>query len=729
MSKTKLTSLLFALLVALLAVPFVGRAQVAPADITTMRAAEQQLRNLRNSLGSSWSTDAGYQAQLQAVANQCETLGDRIYAITGGEQSTTLQMLTIECTVGNVSTTGAGTSAFDQMVGRTLYTVNGTGSLQSFISGQATGSETRTLTAQLYDTITRQQLDSTNESAPNWFNQAVSWIISGIGNILASIMAGLATIAIWILNETVSYTTSAAQPAVVGRTWVIVRDFMNMFFIVALIAMALATILRIEAYNYRRLIMRLVLMALLINFSKVIAETLIGFSDTLIALFLPQAGFTDYFRVIYQGFVTSGGGVGGFFGQGTGSGTAIGEVVAKLVGLTILTISLFAVALLMFVRMIGLWFMLMISPVAYGLNIIPATQRFASQWWGTFIKYLIWGPVAMFFFRVSFVMLRDQGTGNYSDHILNFIFISAFLWGGFVAARTSGMIGSSSIVSGANKALGKAKSWGYAGAGAAGNYLAVRGTAQRHLGTLGERAGWLSEGTGKRWGENWGKATAWVGNQPKLVKQRFVDDPNKARKKLVEGELRRNQIRRSYFKVDDDNVKKVGGEDTAYMIQSGKWDESNLRNIVENGTSDAKMAVLQAYRNGHVRVTPGKFEQAQYDQLFQDLREETWKMAGGEKGAAGFDTYMTAPTAAEIDRHIVARRKSGYSDTAPFADQIKNSYFRATRPRTPRRQRGQQAQGQNIPAPAQAPAAQPAAAAQPPQPAGNNPAQPPPPTP
>ena len=59
-----------------------------------------------------------------------------------------------------------------------------------------------------------------------------------------------------------------AQPIVLG--WTIVRDVCNMFFVVIMLVIAFATVLRIENYSYKKLLPKLVIMAILINFSKMI---------------------------------------------------------------------------------------------------------------------------------------------------------------------------------------------------------------------------------------------------------------------------------------------------------------------------------------------------------------------------------------------------------------------------------------------------------------------------
>ena len=83
-----------------------------------------------------------------------------------------------------------------------------------------------------------------------------------------------------------TYTDTFA--AVIYPGWEVVRNLCNIFFIVALIAIAMATLLRVESYKYKDLLVKLILAALLVNFSLVIAQAILGVADTIQNQFLPN---------------------------------------------------------------------------------------------------------------------------------------------------------------------------------------------------------------------------------------------------------------------------------------------------------------------------------------------------------------------------------------------------------------------------------------------------------
>src|SRR3989344_1484808 len=95
----------------------------------------------------------------------------------------------------------------------------------------------------------------------------------------------------WVVLPILDITLSldgANIASIVYVGWTYVRDFVNMFFILILIVLGFATILRIESYNYRHILVELILMAVLVNFSLVIARIIVQVADLLQFAFLSR---------------------------------------------------------------------------------------------------------------------------------------------------------------------------------------------------------------------------------------------------------------------------------------------------------------------------------------------------------------------------------------------------------------------------------------------------------
>ncbi len=186
--------------------------------------------------------------------------------------------------------------------------------------------------------------------------------------------------------------------------WEIIRNVCNLVFIAALIAIGLATLFRVESYKYRHLLVQLILAALLVNFSLVIAQAILGLADTLQSQFLPNN--VEVIRSLARDLMV------------TNIRTAVWDVgVSQQSGLTntatmffyaSLTVGSFlvfaAIAIFLVVRIVALWLLLMVSPVAYVAGVLPSTAGFRGQWWSYFIKYAFFTPLMAFFLNLTAVI-------------------------------------------------------------------------------------------------------------------------------------------------------------------------------------------------------------------------------------------------------------------------------------------------------------------------------------
>lgn len=202
--------------------------------------------------------------------------------------------------------------------------------------------------------------------------------------------------------------------------WALVRDISNVFFSLILIIIALATVLKIEAYSWKQMVPKLVLMAVLINFSKSIAGIFTDFATVAMATFGGSFG---------KSFGT---GLIGAFGlpgltdlapkeegndvkSATNDTSPVGVMLAYIAAAVMVLV--FFVVMVIFTltlifRIIMLWFLIVLSPLAYITRILPQTQKYSSQWWEMFGRYVLVGPLVTFFLWLSLSIAF--GTGDVS---------------------------------------------------------------------------------------------------------------------------------------------------------------------------------------------------------------------------------------------------------------------------------------------------------------------------
>ncbi|PIT87088.1 MAG: hypothetical protein COU31_04930 [Candidatus Magasanikbacteria bacterium CG10_big_fil_rev_8_21_14_0_10_40_10] len=245
------------------------------------------------------------------------------------------------------------------------------------------------------------------EIAKNAFLDLLSWIIL----ILASLFM---KIAIWLLSfviELGAYNGYIDSSAVtVG--WVMVRDVANMFFVVILLLIAFGTILGLEQYEWKKMMMKLMLAALLVNFSRVICGLMIDVSQVIMITFINGISATAGGNFIQMFSLDK---IQTLSATGTDLDVSDGNVfMASVAGLVFAAMAMFSIAIyviILLARMIVLWVLIVLSPLAFVLSVIPQTQSYASQWWKEFGGHVVVGPLLAFFLWLSFVSLTANSNG------------------------------------------------------------------------------------------------------------------------------------------------------------------------------------------------------------------------------------------------------------------------------------------------------------------------------
>lgn len=317
-----------------------------------------------------------------------------------------------------------------------------------------------------------------NQSAGGPVVGLLNFVIGGLLGLIQELIYG---IFFWLIAPMIqamlsihAYTDTFV--AVIYPGWIVVRNICNIFFIVALIIIAMATLFRVESYQYRNLIVQLILAALLINFSLVIAQAVLALADTVQAQFLPAnvtviRSLAGNLMVAYRGQIINSSN----FMNGTFS--ALVQQIFWL-ALSLGSFCVFcAIAVFLVIRIVALWVLLLISPVAYACGVLPATSHYRSEWWSQFLKYAFFTPIMAFFLNMTALMvnasqnnpvlkqinsgaLASQLDSSTNSGIAAFVFSVAsnmlllvFLLAGLMVAEKFGVMGASAVTGAAKKGI------------------------------------------------------------------------------------------------------------------------------------------------------------------------------------------------------------------------------------------------------------------------------------
>lgn len=252
------------------------------------------------------------------------------------------------------------------------------------------------------------------------------------------------------------------QNDIVKQAWPFVQGLTNLGFIFALLYIALATTLRIESVStsIQRLLPKLLIGALLVNFSLVIGGLLIDVSRLLMAVEVRVIAGPDVtaqnfgarligaIRAYEAAFDTL-----KYAGQGIQAYVILSLQTLAVVGAV--AFGLFLVSINLFIRYIALLVLLIFSPIAYLALALPQTKSIFDKWWGMFLKWVFYGPIVLFFLTLiirlqesQIVNIPESGptSSNTLQHLIRFAIIMTFLYVGHIVGKKAAGMGSEAVM-------------------------------------------------------------------------------------------------------------------------------------------------------------------------------------------------------------------------------------------------------------------------------------------
>ena len=275
----------------------------------------------------------------------------------------------------------------------------------------------------------------------------------------------------------------------VDSVWVIIRDFMNLFFIFGLVYIGFKMILGTDNSNTRRWLVNLIIAALLINFSLFFTKLVVDVSNQLAAEIAvgafdgksetdPQTNISSY-KVDMSSQLMVRMGITSVWSTYKGtSGTPPTGGWGYIFGAAILfMISAFVFAaggILLIIRFALLNLFMVLSPIMFIGWILPPVSDVMGRYWKAFLGRAFFAPIYLLFIYFSLTILdglQQAGLGkpnwaaafgaaapseqaaSLSSTLPFFLLICIFMIASLVIAQKLG-------ADGADKAMSLGKSWG-----------------------------------------------------------------------------------------------------------------------------------------------------------------------------------------------------------------------------------------------------------------------------
>ncbi|HRZ94984.1 MAG TPA: hypothetical protein P5262_00215 [Candidatus Moranbacteria bacterium] len=274
------------------------------------------------------------------------------------------------------------------------------------------------------------------------------------------------TLFIWILDAK-NFTDVMSNP-IIYQIWGMVRDTLNISFILVLLFSAFCTVFQVEKFNYKKILLTLIIMALLVNFSFPIARVIIDFSNIIMYYFAKALGF-DKSAGSWFAEIAKNSNLDLILHPPQKIGADLSFLIAAVIFSFILAVTLLIIAILFIIRLVALTILVIFSSIAFVGSIVPFLSSYASKWWDMLFKYAFFGPIMLFMLVVA---TRMMGAISYTKGSMNAItgqsasdpgFIAAasffaipivILWIGIGTAQTMSIAGASAVVGRGQKFMG-----------------------------------------------------------------------------------------------------------------------------------------------------------------------------------------------------------------------------------------------------------------------------------
>lgn len=300
-----------------------------------------------------------------------------------------------------------------------------------------------------------------------WASHPIVCLLRAILKVMGYLLSAGATLVIWIMDvKNIAITVS--NP-ITYEIWVNVRDVLNIAFILGLLFIAFCTVFQIDKFSYKRLLLTLIIMALLVNFSFPIARVIIDFSNVIMYYFLNAMGFAGSDGGTFSKLV-KGSPLDNIINN---PGSDISYLITAIIFTFIFAVTLLILGILFVIRLSALTFLIIFSPIAFVGSIIPFLSKHASSWWDNLFKYSFFGPIMVFMLWVSikFIeaaknfqtsasgasMVKIAGTQSVEPGLIAALaFFSVpivILWMGMGVAQSMSIAGASAVVGRGQKFL------------------------------------------------------------------------------------------------------------------------------------------------------------------------------------------------------------------------------------------------------------------------------------
>jgi len=224
----------------------------------------------------------------------------------------------------------------------------------------------------------------------SWWNPA-DWVKDFLSVFLMAIASTIYLFGFFLVKLGVWYNSFLMSTSAVTENWGIMRNLALTTFGLIIIVIAVMNILKvkIDEWGVSRMIPRVALASFLVIISRYACLSLMNFANA-----LSNIVTTSLKLSLWEPFTL----LGDVMKETCTNCGSDGRLIAALMTLVIAVVSfafLAVLAIVLFIRALFLVFLLVVSPIAFALMVLPWTNKVFTKWWDMFIKWTFFYPMAL----------------------------------------------------------------------------------------------------------------------------------------------------------------------------------------------------------------------------------------------------------------------------------------------------------------------------------------------
>src|SRR3989344_5315509 len=253
---------------------------------------------------------------------------------------------------------------------------------------------------------------------------AVNGLLASISYTMTGVVIVVLTMSGFILDLSIQYSltnftqlTSSVGMVTIG--WGVLRDLANLVFIFLILWVAISTILGLHHGSAMGSVLRIVIAALLINFSLFITQVVVDVANIVALHFYnltvvpdPTTGRAGSLAGVFmqalnpQSIYPTGTGVD--FSSGVESKILLASIVGSIAMLVAAWVFI-AAAVMFIIRTIYLMILMIFSPFAFIAWVIPGFEGSTHDWWSKLLKQAFFAPIFLVMMYIIGYVIQHGG--------------------------------------------------------------------------------------------------------------------------------------------------------------------------------------------------------------------------------------------------------------------------------------------------------------------------------